>query len=166
VKPGPLWTRQTDPARTPTARPFPSRARPPPTCSHLIAETRAIAAGLRRGVLRRAVPRDPKAPEPAILIPRARSAPRRQDYDEAQFDALCLCLAPEPAPLERLRDWLIELSIFLIRPAALQLPTDAAADSAGAGLGAGAGGRLLLEERFQYFVNRVAQACTQPLVLS
>ena len=43
-----------------------------------------------------------------------------QDYDEAQFDALYICLALEEGPLEKLCDWLVELSIHLIRPAALQ----------------------------------------------
>ncbi len=73
-------------------------------------------------------------------------------YDEAQFDALCICLALEAGPFERLCDWLVDLSILLIRPAALQ--PDAAAICASASL------RLPPEDRFEYFVNRVAQACT------
>ncbi len=76
-----------------------------------------------------------------------------QDYDEAQFDALYICLALEEGPLEKLCDWLVELSIHLIRPAALQ-PDEAAAGADGGGPCC----RLLPGERFQYFANRVAQA--------
>ncbi len=76
-----------------------------------------------------------------------------QDYDEAQFDALYICLALEEGPLEKLCDWLVELSIHLIRPAALQ-PDEAAGGAAGGGPCC----RLLPGERFQYFANRVAQA--------
>ncbi len=81
---------------------------------------------------------------------------RVQDYDEAQFDALYICLALEEGPLEKLCDWLVELSIHLIRPAALQ-PDEAAGGAAGGGPCC----RLLPGERFQYFANRVAQARTR-----
>ncbi len=71
-------------------------------------------------------------------------------YDEAQFDALCICLALEAGPFEKLCDWLVNLSILLIRPAALQ-PTAITVFTS-------VSSRLPAEKRFEYFVNRVAQA--------
>jgi hypothetical protein len=85
-----------------------------------------------------------------------------QDFDVNQFDALCLCLeCGGPAPLERwtrpyraVGDWLVELSTLLIRPV---VPSAIGGDGKDA-LGESLGSPLGVEQRFPYFVHKVAKA--------
>ena len=81
----------------------------------------------------------------------------RQEYDGAQFDALCICLECEAGPRQKLCDWLLELSIYLVRPDVL--PHDESIVSSSF-----SGSHLLSKERFTYFVDRVAQALSSVLL--
>jgi hypothetical protein len=91
-----------------------------------------------------------------------------QEYDASQFDGLCLCLENEVNQLnagkqldsefKRLCEWLLDLSLELIRPEELS-------GTAGPGNQASAACsdsmhrcRLRVEERFPYFVKRIAKA--------
>ena len=73
-----------------------------------------------------------------------------QDYDVAQVDALCICLECETGPRQKLCDWLLELSTFLIRPNVLPAVSSSSIIQH----------QLGPKERFPYFVARVAQART------
>ena len=94
-----------------------------------------------------------------------------QEYDTSQFDALCLCLecgtAESVGPTTAyatLCDWLLDLSLDLIRPTLPTFPTSgvktqlSTQDSEREIGGTQSGCKLRLEERFPYFTRRVCKA--------
>ncbi len=91
-----------------------------------------------------------------------------QEYDCTQFDGLCLCLESEvnhlnavkqvDSEFKRLCDWLLDLSLELIRPEALSSTAGPANQALTTCSDSIHRCQLRVEERFPYFVKRVAQA--------
>lgn len=86
-----------------------------------------------------------------------------QEYDLAQFDAFCICLECEAKPHAAFCDWFMELSLSLIRPDMLSYEqgsksTASSHLASASGDDRDKGSMLRVEERFPYFVMRVAQA--------